>query len=207
MMAEFNCEVVNPFCTRRIRPGDVPYYFSDGMNIEDVVNRLRRNRWRGEITGPHGSGKTTLLRQLLPAVEQAGRKPVLFELHDGQRSLFSDGRKKIQTVKTYPQAIVAVDGYEQLSGWSRFWLRRFCRQGGVGLLVTAHEPTGLPKILCTSISLETAFYVVDQLLHDEPQKIPRDIIENLYAQNGGNIRELLFDLYDVFEQRQHASRQ
>jgi hypothetical protein len=205
-MGNDNMGDVNPFCTRRIRPGDVPYFFPDGLGIEDILDRLRRNGWRGEIIGPHGSGKTTLLRQLLPIVEQAGRKPVLFELHDGQRSLFSDGREKIQTAKTYSQAIIAVDGYEQLSGWSRFWLKRFCREGDLGLLVTAHEPTGLPKIHSTSITLETALYVVDQLLRNEPQKISRDIVENLYAQNGGNIRDLLFDLYDIFEQQQHVSR-
>jgi hypothetical protein len=206
-MGEDNYEVENPFCTRRIRPGDVPYFFPDGMSIEDVVNRLRCNEWRGEITGPHGSGKTTLLRQLLPAVERAGRKPVLFELHDGQRSLFSDGCKKIRTAKTSPPAIIAVDGYEQLSGWSRFWLKRFCRQGKLGLLVTSHEPTGLPEIFNTSTSLDTAFYVVDQLLHNDPQIIPKNIIEKLYARHGGNIRELLFDLYDIFEHQQHAGRQ
>jgi len=31
--------------------------------------------------------------------------------------------------------------------------------------------------------------------------IPNDVIAELFARHGGNIRELLFDLYDLFEQR------
>ena len=45
------------------------------------------NGWWGEILGPHGAGKSALLATLIPAVERAGRRPVLVELHDGQRRL------------------------------------------------------------------------------------------------------------------------
>ena len=37
--------------------------------------------------------------------------------------------------------------------WSRFSLRRFCRQGRLGLLVTAHASVGFPTLYETTTSL------------------------------------------------------
>lgn len=191
----------NPFCTRRIRPGAAAYCFPPGTTVEDLLERLRENNWRGEIVGPHGSGKSTLLARILPAVEQAGRRPVLFELHDGQRRLSGDWRRKIETPSLSPPAVVVVDGYEQLSPWSRFCLKRYCGRRQFGLLVTTHLPTGLPIIFQTSTSPETARQVVEQLMQKEKTTIADDVLAELFARHGGNIRELLFDLYDLFEQR------
>lgn len=189
----------NPFCTRRIRPGAVTYCFPAGVSVEDLVERLRRNRWRGEIIGPHGSGKSTLLSRFLAALEQAGCKPILFDLHDGQSRLPRDWRGKIKLTASSAPSIVVVDGYEQLSRLSRFLLKRYCRIRSLGLLVTSHLPTGLPKIFLTSPSLEMALQVVGQLMQNEQITIPAEIIAELFTRHGGNIRELLFDLYDLFE--------
>ncbi len=65
----------NPFATRHVRPGAIPYRFAPGSAAEGVVERLAAADWQGQIIGPHGSGKSTLLATLLPAIESAGRHP------------------------------------------------------------------------------------------------------------------------------------
>ncbi len=192
----------NPFCTRRIRPGALAYCFPPGATVEDLIDRLRRNSWLGEIVGPHGSGKSTLLSAILPAIEQAGRRPVLFELHDAERRLPGEWKSKIALPGLSAQAVVVVDGYEQLSKWSRFLLKRYCRRRRLGLLVTSHVSAGLPEVYRTSSSPEMARQVVDQLMQNVNIKISAGVVAELFDKHGGNIREMLFDLYDTFEQRQ-----
>ncbi len=197
----------NPFCTRRIRPGAVPFCFPSGVDLENLIDRLRLNQWRGEIVGPHGSGKLTLLASIIITIEQAGRQAVCFELHDGQRSLPRDWRRKTMTAALSPQAIVVVDGYEQLNLWNRFCLKRHCRRRHLGLLVTSHAVTGLPQIFRTSASLEMALQIVDQLTQNEHIKIPANLVADSLARHGADIRELLFDLYDYYEQQRNKPQQ
>jgi hypothetical protein len=122
----------NPFCTRRIRPGAIPFVFPAGEDAEALVRRLQQNDWRGEIIGPHGTGKSTLLATLLPAIERAGRRITLVALHDGQRRLPTDFDRDCRPCETM---VLVVDGYEQLSRWRRWLLKRRCRRrnwGAVG---------------------------------------------------------------------------
>ena len=139
---ELATEPANPFATRFIRPGAVPYVFDEGQSTAMLIERLESLGWWAQIVGPHGSGKSTLLAQLTPALEQAGRRPAMFALHDGQRRLPGDWL--IEVSRTSARLII-IDGYEQLSRASRFWLKRRCRREGWGLLVTAHDNVGFPK--------------------------------------------------------------
>ena len=189
-------DVENPFCTRRVRPGAMPFLFAGDLTAENAVARLRENGWRGQIVGPHGSGKSALLATLVPAIERAGRRVLLLELHDGQRTLPLDFWRGAELASC---TLLAIDGYEQLGRWTRFRLARFCP---AGLLVTAHASVGLPELCRTAVDLDLACRLATQLqcrhrvlvtAHDVAQRFPR---------HGGNLRELLFDLYDLYEQRQ-----
>ena len=201
-MLEDRLSSENPFCTRRVRPGAVSYCFPAGETVDDIVDRLCRNQWWGAIVGPHGTGKSTLLALLLKTIENAGRQVILFELHDGQRCLPRDWRRKIEPLIITAPAVVVIDGYEQLNSWNRFWLKRYCRKRHLGLLVTSHVSVGLPEVYHTSSSPEMSQQVVETLMQNEKTAIAPEIISELFAQHGGNIREMLFDLYDLFEQRQ-----
>jgi hypothetical protein len=192
----------NPFCTRRVRPGAVTFCFPLGSSAEDIINRLRQNLWRGEIVGPHGSGKSTLISHILTPLDEAGRKPIFFELHNAQHRLTNDWRETIELTVSSKPAIVVVDGYEQLNSWNRFWLNRYCHDRDVGLLVTSHVPVGLPEIYNTSSSLDLACQIVEQLLQNEEKNIPTEIVSELFTRHDGNIREVLFNLYDIWE-KQH----
>jgi len=188
----------NPFCTRRISPGAIPYIFPSGESAESLADRLRQAGWWGQITGPHGSGKSTLLAALTPAIQQAGQQTILMTLHDRERRL----PLRLQSdVRFRPPAVLMVDGYEQLSHWSRLMLKRTCRRQGVGLLVTTHTSVGLPDIFRTVVTSDLAGQIVHLLLGDrEPPFTPEEVSRCL-SRHRGDLREALFELYDLFEKR------
>jgi hypothetical protein len=190
--------VENPFSTRRTRPGATPFLFASGQDAETLVQRLRQSGWRGEIVGPHGSGKSALLAALIPTLELAGRHVVLVQLHDGQRRLPADF---LHAVAETPATLPIVDGYEQLSRWRRWRLGRLCRRRGWGLLVTAHASVGLPQLCRTAATPELAAQVVGQLLAQRDWPFAAAELDECFARRNGNLREVLFDLYDLCERR------
>jgi len=189
----------NPFSTRRVRPGAIGYHFPEGRSAPGLVERLRENGWRGQIVGPHGSGKSALVGALIPGIEQAGRRVVLIELHDRQRRLPVSLRR---TPDMGAGAVVIVDGYEQLPWRRRFSLEWFCRRRGLGLVVTSHRSLGLPDLFRTTTSVATARQIVDRLLGEGPSRVIRpEEVDQRFSVHQGNMREILFDLYDLYEQR------
>ena len=202
-----NCPTIdrpNPFSTRFVRPGAVEYVFSEGEGARRMVARLKDAAWRGQIVGPHGSGKSALLATLVPVIQEAEMNPLLVELHNGQRRLpVAPERLALERGRS----LLIVDGYEQLGRWYRFRLGRFCRWRGIGLLITSHRPMGLPTLHRTSPTVELVRAVVEKLLADErceDASLARPNtteIQTAFARHGGDVRETLFELYDLYEQR------
>lgn len=190
----------NPFATRWVRPGAVPFLFagSSRLDTHKLVERLSAGGWWGEIIGTHGSGKSTLLHTLLPSFVQAGRRPVLVALRDGQRRL---PHGAIPTDAWHSATLVIVDGYEQLGWISRMRLKRRCRRVGCGLLVTAHRATGLPALVHVEPDVATVLRLVEHLTRGAPGCVDRDDVAQAFAAHGGNVRETLFALYDLYERR------
>ncbi|MBX3423593.1 MAG: hypothetical protein KF752_18710 [Pirellulaceae bacterium] len=57
---------INPFATRYVAPGRLPWVESDGVTLRHLQQQLERLNGRAQILGPHGSGKSTLLSHLVP---------------------------------------------------------------------------------------------------------------------------------------------
>jgi hypothetical protein len=132
---------------------------------------------------------------LQPQIEAAGRTIWAVCLRDHQRSLPSGW---VQDALRLSANQLVIDGYEQLSVWQRLLVRWQCRRRGWGLLVTAHADVGLPTLWTTHADLATARAIVAQLTAGLPA-IPQSTIVEHFKAAGGNLRETLFRLYDVWE--------
>lgn len=203
-----SADPTNPFATRYTRPGAVPFLFPAGRSAEQLVDELARAGWTGAIVGPHGSGKSTLLAALEPVLARRGRRVLRWTLRDGQSAL---PRGWWRAVGDAPDALVVVDGYEQLGRWGRWDLTRRCRRRGWGLLVTCHQPVGLPTLYRIENRLEDVARVVGALLAGldanarRMLQVPSDVIAESFHRRGGNCREVLFDLYDWVERNRLAA--
>lgn len=188
----------NPFCTRCVRPGARPFLFLPGQTAADLVDRFRRAGRRGAVVGPHGSGKSTLLAALLPELERQGQHIAAIALHDGQRHLprcFPPPSARADTV-------VVVDGYEQLGFCARCRLCWLCRRRQLGLLVTVHAAVRLPVLFRTEVDLPLAQRLAQVLQNGFPKRIHDADVARLFPQCEGNLRDLWFQLFDLYEVRQ-----
>jgi hypothetical protein len=157
---------------------------------------LERHRWWGAIVGPHGSGKSTLLAALLSRFQAVNRTVHFYVLHAGERKL------PPPTADWKVNSQVIVDGYEQLSWWSRWTLKRACRRASAGLLVTSHERVkGLTTLFTTHVDLGLAQTLARQLLAESVIPMSDEEIESSFRATGGNLRETWFKLYDLYESK------
>jgi energy-coupling factor transporter ATP-binding protein EcfA2 len=172
--------------------------FPPDLSAEVLVERLQKAGWWGQIVGPHGSGKSTLLACLEQALTQAGRRVLRIELHDGQSRLpihLGDA------LRHAPFDLVMVDGYEQLNRFRRYRLRSFCQSQGVGLVVTSHTSVRMPELFRTAVRLELAERIVADLLGKSRSIVACDEVAERFSRHQGNMREVLMDLYDLYEDR------
>ncbi len=100
-----------------------------------------------------------------------------------------------------PPLVIIIDGYEQLNRWNRFTLKRFCRRRQVGLLVTAHESAGFPQLYRTAATLDLAEQIVGRLMHGCEPPFTANEVSNCFLRHSGDMRETLFDLYDLYQRR------
>ena len=81
------------------------------------------------------------------------------------------------------------------------------RRRGYGLLVTSHTPAGFPTLYRFQSDRAAAHTVVEWLLRDRPptaKSVTWADVDQAFDAAGGNIRETLFRLYDVYEERRRA---
>jgi energy-coupling factor transporter ATP-binding protein EcfA2 len=162
------------------------------------VKKLQENDWRGEIVGPHGSGKSTLLQTLSPVIEAAGRKVRSYVAKPNDKQL---PMSAVDLATWNESTQVVIEGYELLSRRSRKSLDRACRDRNAGLLITCHAPQGLPTLFHTTVTVELATSLVEQLLPSDCDFISAADVRDSFARQGQNLRELLFEMYDLYEQR------
>ncbi len=218
----------NPFATRYIRPGATPYLYGD-FSREDLVSRFGELGHRCQILGPHGSGKSSLMLDLLPSLqdrfacrarhvvfpesprsEQSRRlRGILWNLTVGESATDNHDQCRVQVIRDRPgqagwRLLLAVDGFEQLNRLSRWMLKTVSRLTRTSLLVTTHGDIGLPTLATTQVDYVKARQIianllggraqVDALINDE------ELQEQLDARDG-NLREVLFWLYDRWAER------
>lgn len=189
----------NPFSTRFIRPGAIAYRFEEGESAKTLVDRLESQGWLGEIIGPHGTGKSSLLEALAPELASR-RRVVRFQLTATSPRLslgqLFGGRWDAKT-------LVVIDGYEQLGAAARGLLAARRRLSGAGMLVTAHSRCGFPVLCETEGSEPRLAAIVEELVAGSGATISRSEVAQALQAAGGDMRDALFRLYDLYELRRN----
>lgn len=194
----------NPFSTAAVKPGAIAFRFCGESNCggpsdaASLVTKLQENRWRGEIVGPHGSGKSTLLHALFPALEAAGREVCRYVAKPKAKQL---PMSATDWSAWHESTLVVIEGYELFNRRHQKLLDRACRNSGAGLLITCHKPQGLPPLFHTAVTVELAIAIVTHLLPPDCDFISATDVQDSFSRHGQNLRELLFEMYDLYEQR------
>lgn len=190
---------VNPFATRFVAPGAIPYRFADPSGLKDLVRLLEANDGWGEIIGPHGSGKSTLVAALIPQLTMWNVRRI--RLNTSERKLPSNIWDR-----PLPRTLLVIDGFEQLGYFRRRQVKKFCRKRQAGLLITAHQSMGLPRLHQTDVPSELAGKIIGGLVPAGAEWVLEgfDALARLRFHNG-SLREVLFELYDRWEEdRSHT---
>jgi hypothetical protein len=192
-------DLSNPFCASRLRPGTIDFIFEAGKSAGQLADILEAHAWWGEIIGCHGTGKSTLLAALTRTIEARGRLVKSITIVAGERRL---PRAFFTSLRpTAGLGVAVVDGFEQLDAWNRLRLKRFCRKHSVGLVVASHRSANLPHLYETAVDDDRAWRVVQRLQSGFPPRIESGDLTARLARHQGNLREALFDLYDLYEER------
>lgn len=192
----------NPFATRFVRPGSIPYRLPAGESFDHLIARLRSSDWLGEVTGDHGTGKSTFVKTLIPFIQSAGRIVHFIQIQPGESRLPATDR---DTNSWDGDTQIIVDGFDQVVAKDRKALESACRQRRSGLLVTTHKPTGLPTLFRTSPDVEILKVIVRDLQAETDRRVLDADVEASFMAKTGSIREALFDLYDLYEQRRQPA--
>jgi len=182
----------NPFRSDRILS---LRYRLQGGSWEGLLGRFEELGRRAAIVGPQGSGKTTLLEDLAPHFRRGGYRVRDLRL-DTETPRFHESFLDDFSRTLGSRDLILFDGAEQLGrrAWFRF-LRRSRTAGG--LIATLHRPGRLPTLWATRTSPELLERLVEQILGDRARDV-RFLTSRLYEKHGGNLREALRELYDVY---------
>lgn len=182
----------NPFSTKFIRPGAIAYQCVPGKSISYYADCFLSNGCRGQVVGPHGTGKSTFVIAIQKELAARGLDVRLVTLH-------SFDKNELGSLLTLQSgSILILDGFEQLPFWRRFRITQSTLWRKIGLLTTSHVSFGLPTLLETRADLETSQNLVRTLTGSEPP----ENLGALLTKHNGNLREVFFELYDVYEKSQ-----
>jgi hypothetical protein len=187
----------NPFSTDRVLA--VRYRLPEA-GWDELLARLAGLRYRAALVGPQGAGKTTLLEDLAPRLAARGFRAHLVRLREGERRL--PAGERALPGRLGPRDLVLLDGADALVRPAWLALRLRTRAAG-GLVVTSHRPGLLPTLHECATSPGLLAGIVRDLLDAGAGAAPcrREALDGLFSRHGGNLRDALRELYDVWAAR------
>ena len=195
--------IQNPFSTRFIRPGAIPWLSTDA-SLNSLLLRLCSVDNRALICGPHGSGKSTILSHLVSTAQRQG-----LNVHYLRISSWLDVIGVIRVFATIrpKKSLVAIDSWELL-GFLGWFLCQLADFRGVGVILTVHEIpwwNRWPVLLHMEADAKTFQQLVHKLMTKSSRsgniKFSRAMLHDVLQRNSGNFRESFFELYDHYERQ------
>ena len=160
-----------------------------GESLELLFEKWRTQDWRGEITGAHGTGKSTLLMQLCDLAVAGGfRVQTLLLRYEGGK-VVREGDSRFSD----PAAFRFIDGADLLPWRERRILRRAPR-----ILAASHATLGLPRMYACRSSPQILSQLILKL---GAGPCPPSLSAELLGRHGGNIRDVFWELFDVYGPR------
>jgi hypothetical protein len=180
----------NPFRVDRILT--VRYELTE-QGWDELLQRYASLGYRASLVGREGSGKTTLREDIETRLERSGWRIRRVQLNRETPRMTAAGRDSV--ARSGPGELVSIDGAEQLGWFAWQWVLRATRAAG-GLLVTLHQPRGLPVLHQHTTSPALLERIVSTLVGSGHILTLDKDLRKLYARYDGNIRDCLRELYD-----------
>ncbi len=190
----------NPFATRQTRPGSLPYRFANPCAEKQLDRRIEQLVGCGQIMGAHGTGKSTLIHHLVQRFRQTGLIVFHVRLSPSQHRWDGAFRRWCQSDQ---HAILFIDGFEQISLPSKWVIAMTARWMNRRCIVSTHQDQGFPTLWQTLADVGLSQRLADELTRRQGvDRVPPPVLRRLWIQSDGNVRELLFDLFDWYADEQ-----
>ncbi len=181
----------NPFSVDRV--SRVRFRFSSG-DLEEFLQILEKMGNRGALVGGRGFGKTTLLEDLVEPLVERNFKVLFLQVTSENAVISMKTWKNLAIVGS--KDFILLDGAEQLN-YFEWYLFRFLTRSAGGIVITSHVPGLLPTLKFCRTSPELLENIVADLIGPISPEM-KSAIPVIFWRRGGNIREALMDLYDIF---------
>jgi hypothetical protein len=190
----------NPYSVQRHGPGNLEYVFRCRGQREWLDRALVQSKWRVELIGQHGVGKSTLLATIGGWAGSRG-----LEVH---RLRCSGDKPRLPLFfwRRLPRrnAVVLLDGGERCPRLQLWLLAGITRRRGTGLVLTAHRPMGIGRPVRMKATKAQVLRIAESLRGRPLDEGEKQHIATLLRGHGGSAREVLFRLYDEWEDKKSA---
>ena len=179
---------LNPFRVERLHS---LAFRAPRFSLAELLGQFEVQQRRGCIVGPHGTGKTTLVGELCTEFTARGVQFNRLQLSASSQHNVTLVREWLSAARL--EQILVLDGAEQLP-IHQWWKFRWRTRHFAGLLITTHSPGRLPTLHRTGSTPALLQELVRELVPE--LEFSADVVDQLYRQHAGNIRECLRELYD-----------
>ena len=202
--------LANPVATRFTQPGEIVPVNVSGKCIDlgECLHNLDQCGRIGAIVGPHGSGKTTVLSRIYDEALRGNHSVTRYSLRN---TTWQDLQRVARILlQSKPDDLLLLDSWERMSRTVGSVVCRLAVSRGCRLVVTSHRVMSIPVLMTCQVSLKSFLAIIKQLPNSRlwlGSLIMQKDIETAFESYQPNLREALFRLYDVFEDRSRQAMQ